>query len=108
MRMLENFLLNSIVGLAVAIVLLVIGFLLKARGVTILLVFAWILLAISLFRSRPFSAQILIPRILLTSLILSGLGLGFYLLVGWRPVLSRYTLKLVTFTEDLDRPDGTM
>jgi hypothetical protein len=85
MRSLEAFLLNPFVGLAMAFILIVIGWKLNTAGANWLLIVSWGLVAVSVFRTPPIAQQVFIQRGLWTLLIASCVGLGLCWLSGWQP-----------------------
>jgi hypothetical protein len=95
----EAFLLNPLLGLAIAIVLTVIGAKLTVGSSDLLLVLAWIFFAVSVYRTPPISHQVFIQRMLLVALLSCLAGLGLRWLSGWRaPVPDRPAVSL--------RPEG--
>jgi FtsH-binding integral membrane protein len=80
----EAFVQNPFFGLAVAIVLTVVGSKLTANASGLLLTIAWLLASVSLFRTVPIKDQKIIPRILWTTLA-SVVGLALYKLDTWNP-----------------------
>jgi hypothetical protein len=107
MRSIEAFAANPLFGLCVALVLVVIGTKLSTEGEQIILIIAWCLFVLSVFRTRPISEQVVVPRILLALFVSSIAGLGLCLITGWRPLLSRFPLNLFAIVSDGDYPDGT-
>lgn len=81
----EKLLLNPFAGLAMALVLVVIGWKLNTSVSNWVLILAWIFFAISIFRTPPISQQVFIQRALWTMLFSSVIGLGLCALAGWQP-----------------------
>jgi hypothetical protein len=107
MRPIEAFAANPFFGLCVALVLVVIGTKLSTQGEQVVLLIAWCLFVLSVFRAYPISKQVLGPRILLTLLISSVVGLGLFSIIGWRPLLSKFPLNSFAIINDGDYPVGT-
>ncbi|WP_155969991.1 hypothetical protein [Nitrospira japonica] len=74
----QNWLALPTLGLAIALVVTVIGARLTTDSANILLAVAWILATISIFTIPPITQSDLIPRILYTLLLSSAVGLGLY------------------------------
>lgn len=81
----ETLLLNPLFGLFAALVLTVIGTKLTATASDGLLIAAWCLFILSVFRTAPISHQTIIPRSLATMLCASIAGLALLWLSGWQP-----------------------
>jgi hypothetical protein len=85
MRYIEALLLNPLMSLAVAVILVVIGSTLNAAGTNWLLVAAWVLIVVSVFRTPPVSRQVFIQRALWAMLAAALAGLALCWLAGWQP-----------------------
>lgn len=107
MRTFEAFVGNPFFGLGVALVLVVIGARLNAQGEHWILLTAWFLFVISLFRTAPISKQDLLPRSLFTLAVASIVGLGLCWLAGWRPVIAQNSLRPFVIINDSEYPSGT-
>jgi hypothetical protein len=81
----ETFISNPLFGLAVALVLTVIGWKLNTDASNWLLLVAWALTIVSIYRTNPVSRQPFIAKVLLTMFFGSIVGLGLYKLSGWQP-----------------------
>lgn len=74
----ETFLLHPFAALAIGLILLVVGWRMDSSASSYFLFAAWVLLAVSAFRAL--SGRPLVPRLLLTMLVSSVLGLLLYYL----------------------------
>jgi hypothetical protein len=83
--MLEAILVSPFTSTALALVLVVVGWKLNTSGAEWLLFIAWILTAISIFRTPPIAYQVFVQRSLWTMLVASVVGLGLCWLAGWQP-----------------------
>jgi len=104
---LHDWLALPMVGLAVAIVLTVIGARLTTNSANGLLIAAWVLATASIF-VLPFVAQLdVIPRILWTAMFASVTGLGLYQLRWAEPVIAVSSKTEPQSTSPLQTQDGT-
>lgn len=107
MRSIEMFVGNPLFGLCAALVLVVVGTKLSTQGEQVILIVAWSLFVLSVFRTSPISKQDWLPRLLVTSAFASIAGLGLCLMTGWRPVLSKFPINLFAMANDGNYPNGT-
>ena len=95
---------NPWVGFALAAIVLVVGWKMAAPGANALLVAAWAILVVSVYRTPLLASLETMPRVLVTALLASALGLGLYYTL-WTKT-GRIVLDIVATTSAAERPAG--
>jgi len=92
---------SPVFGIALALVLTVIGARMTSGASDLLLLAALLLLAVSIYRTPPLSHQAFGPRLCITLAIAGVVGVVFYLLTGWRTAPPPHQQKAQDRTEFL-------